>query len=112
MYGNPDANPCAGFDNCTPKGTNPGIHSSRPPLEWQTIDVDFHAPRFDAAGNKTASARATVVLNGVTIYADRELGPLLLSAARLGEAPTGPIQLQEHGMPLQFRNIWAVETQK
>jgi hypothetical protein len=112
VYGNPNANPCAGFENCTPKGTNPGIRCSRPPLEWQTLDVDFHAPRFDTDGNKIASARATVVLNGVTIYENRELGPLLLSAARLGEAPTGPIQLQEHGMPLQFRNIWVVETQK
>ena len=38
-----------------------------------------------------------------------ELGPITLNAARLGEAPTGPIQLQEHGMPVQFRNIWVLE---
>lgn len=112
VYGNPAANPCAGFDNCTPKGTNPGIRASRPPFEWQTLDVDFTAPRFDAQGTKIAAARATVVFNGVTIYNDKELGPLLLSAARFGEAPTGPIQLQEHGMPLQFRNIWVVEPHK
>ena len=43
---------------------------------------------------------------------DRELGPVTLNAARLGEAPTGPIQLQEHGMPVQFRNIWVLEAMK
>lgn len=106
-YGRLDGNPCAGFDNCT--GVKPAIRCSRPPLEWQTLDVDFRAPRFDAAGRKTASARATVWYNGTVLYQDQELGPLVQAAARLGEAPTGPLQLQEHGTPVQFRNIWVVE---
>jgi hypothetical protein len=110
IYGNPKGNPCAGFDNCTEKTANPGIRCSRPPLEWQTMDIEFHAPRFGADGNKIASARATNYFNGILIYNNQELDPPGLSAARLGEAPTGPIMLQEHGMPLQFRNIWAVET--
>ncbi len=109
MYGRLDGNPCAGFDNCTPAEAKPGIRCSRPPLEWQTLDIDFHAPRFDAAGQKTANPRATVLFNGTLLYNDRELGPVTLNAARLGEAATGPIQLQEHGMPVQFRNIWVVE---
>jgi hypothetical protein len=109
MYGRYDGNPNGGFDNCTPKGTSPGIRCSRPPLEWQTMDIEFTAPRFDSAGHKTASARATLRLNGVLIYDHRELGPLLLNAAKLGEAPKGPIQLQEHSMPVQFRNIWVVD---
>lgn len=109
MYGRLDGNPCAGFDNCTPADAKPGIRCSRPPLEWQTLDIDFRAPRFDASGNKTAGPRATVRFNGTLLYNDRELGPVTLNAARLGEAPRGPIQLQEHGMPVQFRNIWVVE---
>jgi len=112
MYGRLDGNPCAGFDNCTPASAKPGIRSSRPPLDWQTMDIDFHAPRFDAAGNRTAAPRVTLLFNGTTLYNDRELGPVTLNAARLGEAPTGPIQLQEHGMPCQFRNIWVVEGKK
>jgi hypothetical protein len=109
VYGRLDGNPCAGFDNCTPADAKPGIRCSRPPLEWQTMDIDFHAPRFDAAGKKTANPRVTLLFNGTTLYNERELGPVTLNAARLGEAATGPIQLQEHGMPVQFRNIWVVE---
>ena len=109
MYGRLTGNPCAGFDNCTPADAKPGIRCSRPPLEWQTLDIDFHAPRFDADGKKTANPRVTMSFNGTLLYDNRELGPVTLNAARLGEAPKGPIQLQEHGMPVQFRNIWAVE---
>ncbi len=109
VYGRLDGNPCAGFDNCTPKSAQPGIRCSRPPLEWQTLDIDFHAPRFDTGGSRTAAARVTLLFNGTVLYDNRELGPVTLNAARLGEAPTGPIQLQEHGMPVQFRNIWVLE---
>jgi hypothetical protein len=109
VYGRLDGNPCAGFDNCTPADAKPGIRASRPPLEWQTLDIDFHAPKFDEGGKRTAAPRVTMQFNGTTIYKDRELGPVTLNAARLGEAATGPIQLQEHGMPTQFRNIWVVE---
>jgi hypothetical protein len=109
-YGRLDGTPNGGLDNCTPKGTPPRVRASRPPLEWQTFDIDFRAPRFDAAGNKTASARATVLLNGVKIYDQQELNPPTGAAGRLGEAATGPLMLQEHGMPVQFRNIWLVES--
>ena len=109
MYGRLDGNACTQFDNCTEKSSNPGIRCSRPPLEWQTMDIDFYAPRFDASGAKTASARATVYFNGVLYYNDQAIGPPKLNAAKLGEAATGPIMLQEHGMPAQFRNIWLVE---
>lgn len=109
VYGRLDGNPCAGFDNCTPPEARPGIRCSRPVLDWQTLDIDFTAPRFDKAGNRTVAPRVTMLFNGTKIYDNRELGPVTLNAARLGEAPTGPIQLQEHGMPVQFRNIWALE---
>jgi hypothetical protein len=112
MYGRLDGNPCAGFDNCTPADAKPGIRCSRPPLEWQTLDIDFKAPRFDAKGERTAGPRVTLLFNGTLLYDNRELGPVTLNAARLGEAPTGPIQLQEHGMPVEFRNIWVLETSK
>ncbi len=110
MYGRLDGNPCGQFDNCSTY--KPGIRCSRPPLEWQTLDIDFRAPRFDAAGKKTANPLVTLRFNGTLLYDNHELGPVTLNAARLGEAPLGPIQLQEHGMPVQFRNIWVLEAAK
>jgi len=108
-YGRTDGTPNGGFDNCTDK-VEPRIRPCFPPLAWQTFDIDFTAPKFDAQGKKTASATATVVFNGVKIYDKQVLDLPHGAAARLGEAATGPLMLQEHGMPLQFRNIWLVET--
>jgi hypothetical protein len=107
-YGKLDGTPNGGFDNCT-TGAEPKIRASLPPLEWQTFDIDFTAPRFDAAGQKTSNATATVWLNGVKIYDHQVLDLPHGAAGRLGEAAKGPLMLQEHGMPLQFRNIWLVE---
>ncbi len=108
-FGRTDGSPCGNLGNCTPKGTLPKVRASRAPLEWQTLDVEFTAPRFDALGKKTANARATVLLNGQKLYDEQELNPPTGAAGRLGEAATGPIMLQEHGMPVQFRNVWVVE---
>jgi Domain of Unknown Function (DUF1080) len=108
-YARPEQSPNAGFDNCT-DDAKPRIRPCRPPLEWQTYDIEFRAPRFDASGAKTANARATVLFNGVKIYDNQELNLPKGAASRLGEAPTGPLMLQEHGMPVQFRNVWLLET--
>ncbi|HEX7630661.1 MAG TPA: DUF1080 domain-containing protein [Lacunisphaera sp.] len=105
-YGKLDGTPNGGFDNCLPKGSEPKIRASRPPLVWQTFDIDFTAPRFDAAGKKTAPATATLWLNGVKLYDHQALELPHGAAGRLGEAAIGPLMLQEHGMPVQFRNIW------
>ena len=110
-YGRLDGTPNGGFDNCTDK-VEPKIRPCFPPLAWQTFDIDFKAPRFDASGKKTANATATVMFNGVKIYDHQALDLPHGAAARLGEAPAGPLMLQEHGMPVQFRNIWLLETKE
>ena len=108
-YARLDQSPNAGFDNCT-EDAKPRLRPCRPPLEWQTYDIEFHAPRFDADGKKTANARATVLFNGVKVYDNQELNRPKGAASRLGEAPTGPLMLQDHGVPIQFRNVWLLET--
>lgn len=93
---------CGGIYNTAPPRTN----ASRPPGEWQTFDITFRAPRFDAAGKKTANARfLKVVHNGKIIHEDVEVkGP---TTASLGgaERPLGPLMIQgDHG-PVALRNI-------
>ena len=89
------------------KGTPPRGNAAKAPGEWQTLDIVFRAPRFDAEGKKTASARfVKVVLNGEVIHEDVEVEYPTGSAWRLKkEAPTGPLLLQgDHGS-VAFRNV-------
>jgi hypothetical protein len=87
----------------------PRAAALKPGDEWQIVDVDFRAPRIGAVGKATENARATVVLNGITIHDDVELGPRKGAGKRLGDASTGPLMLQEHGTSYQFRNIWLID---
>jgi hypothetical protein len=93
---------CGGIYNTAPPRTN----VSKAPGEWQTFDVIFQAPRFDAAGQKTTPATfVRVVHNGTVIHENVAVkGP---TTASLGgaEKPQGPLMLQgDHG-PVAFRNI-------
>jgi len=89
-----------------PSLPQPDHNYSLPPMVWQTLDVDFTAPRFDADGNKTADACATIWFNGYKIYDRVELRSLKGAVARSPERSEGPIYLQEHGVSYDFRNIW------
>ena len=86
----------------------PRVNMCFPPLSWQTYDIDFTAARFDDAGKKTKNAIATVKHNGVLIHEQYEIpGP---TGGGAPEKPTpGPIQLQGHGNPVFYRNVWIVE---
>ncbi|HVK09452.1 MAG TPA: DUF1080 domain-containing protein [Gemmataceae bacterium] len=86
----------------------PSVNMCLPPMVWQTYDIDFTPAKFDG-GKKTAPARLTVKHNGVTIHDNVELkGPC---PGGQSEKPTpGPFQLQDHGDPVVYRNIWVVET--
>ncbi|TWU56781.1 Cytochrome c [Rubripirellula tenax] len=86
----------------------PAINVCYPPRSWQTYDVDFTAARFDENDKKIADARMSVRLNGVIVQSDVAV-PNATRAARLPEGPTpGPIDLQDHGNPVRFRNVWIV----
>lgn len=84
----------------------PRVNVSKAPGEWQSFDIIFRAPRFDAAGKKIGNARfVKVVHNGMLIHENVEVkGP---TTASLGgpEMARGPLLLQgDHG-PVAFRNI-------
>lgn len=89
------------------EGHAPRVNASRRPGEWQTFDVLFRAPRFDAAGKKIANARfVKVTHNGHVIHENVEVtGSTRAAVFESDEKPTGPIMLQgDHG-PVAFRNI-------
>lgn len=77
---------------------------SKPPDEWQSFDIAFHAARFDAAGAKTANARVSVIHNGRLIQDDVEISKSTGKGEPESAAP-GPIRLQAYGSPVRFRNI-------
>ena len=87
----------------------PAADVCAPPLQWQTYDITFTAPRSDAGGKKTANARMTVVHNGVTIHDDLELGDVTPGGVSGQESAAGCLLLQNHGNPVRFRNIWLVK---
>jgi hypothetical protein len=88
-------------------GHSPKVNVSKAPGQWQTFDVVFRAPRFDAEGKKTANARfVKVVHNGQVIHENVEVtGPTALGGPAQ-EKPSGPVRIQgDHG-PVAFRNVW------
>ena len=87
----------------------PLINASRPPGEWQTYDILFRRPRFGAAGQMLSPARLTVVHNGILVQDNVELwGPTAWLQYMPYEAHPDrlPLQFQDHGNPVLFRNIW------
>lgn len=76
------------------------------PTIWQSYDIEFHAPRFEN-GKKTEPARMTVYQNGEKIHDNVKI-PVDNTRAGAGGDPgkPGPIMLQDHGNPVQYRNIW------
>lgn len=91
----------------------PQVNASRPPGEWQSYDVIFHAPHWPSNESEDMTpARMTVLHNGVLVHDDVVLrgatvhrGPPVYQrhAAKL------PIVLQDHQDRVAFRNIWVRE---
>ncbi|REJ87893.1 MAG: DUF1080 domain-containing protein [Planctomycetota bacterium] len=90
----------------------PLVNVCRPPGAWQSYDIIFHAPEFDAAGKLTKPATLTVLHNGVVIQDHFELQgetAWLHAPAYTAHGEKEPLLLQNHGNAVRFRNIWIRE---
>ena len=87
----------------------PLANACRPPGNWETYDIFFTTPHFDADGKLIVPGYATVILNGVVVQNHqairgdtnhRTVGKYTSHNA------TGPLALQYHNNSVSFRNIW------
>ena len=93
----------------------PLVNACRKPGEWQTYDIIYHRPLFDKDGKVTRKATFTILQNGVLIqdHVVLEGGTGWINAHTVtnykAHGDKGPIQLQDHGNPVRYRNVWVRE---
>ena len=92
----------------------PLANAARKPGEWQTYDVVWTAPVFNADGSVKTPAYVTAFHNGVLVQDHFELKgeTLYIGKPVYKKYDTAPIKLQAHGdpsPPISFRNIWVRE---
>jgi hypothetical protein len=86
----------------------PLVNMCYPPLTWQTYDIEFTAAKFDESGKKTANAVATIKHNGVVIHDHFQFPGPTPGNGKKEDATGGPFQLQGHGNPVFYQNIWVL----
>jgi hypothetical protein len=90
----------------------PLVHVSRPPKEWQTYDIIFHAPKCGLDRKIETPGTVTVLYNGVLVQDRVTIRGRTTSSDDTDVCEDGPLMLQDHYHPdvketfMQFRNIW------
>jgi len=86
----------------------PLVNASRGPGQWQSFDIIFEAPAWDD-DQLVRPAFVTVIHNGVLVHHRTQiLGHVAHKDPPVyrKHAPKQPLQLQDHGNPIRFRNVW------
>lgn len=98
------------------KQVAPQVNVCKAPGEWQSFDVIFHRPIFTVTDGQISEvvrpATITVIQNGVLVidnWAIKGDTYYNIPAHYNLHGDKEPIHLQDHGNPLQFRNIWVRE---
>jgi len=89
----------------------PLVNVMNPPGKWNVYDVIYTAPRFKEDGTLHSPASITVLHNGVVVQNHALLlGPTeFIGLPKYKEHGKAPIMLQDHGNPVNFRNVWIRE---
>ena len=92
----------------------PLANACKKPGEWQTYDIIWTAPRFNADGSLKSPARVTAFHNGVLVQNNVELKgvTLYIGSPFYKMHGASPLKLQAHGdksEPISYRNIWIRE---
>jgi hypothetical protein len=88
------------------EGKAPLKNASFAPGLWQHMEISFQAPKFDASGKKTHSAKFIFVkLNGITLHENIIVSGPTRASAFEDEKAYGPISFQgDHGV-IAIKNI-------
>ncbi len=106
------------YDECGGiyKVSGPQANMCRPPQQWQSYDIEYHAPRYADDGALLQAGSITVNHNGTLVQTALELPDRPYALRQRQEKPNsrtvGRIKLQNHGDPVQYRNIWLKELSK
>lgn len=108
---NPNPNYADGQASAVYAENPPLVNASRAPGEWQTYDIVFHQPVWDGI-RMVRPGSVTVFHNGVLTQDHWEMEGLTTHRVRRPLAPHAvrlPLELQDHGNPVRFRNVWLRE---
>jgi hypothetical protein len=101
-----DAHPGPGDMGAIYDAQPPRNPKYRPPGEWSRYEIHWRAPRFDAAGNKTAPAKfLKVILNGRVIHENLEMPKPTPGGLDGREKARGPLMFQGNHGPVAYRKI-------
>jgi hypothetical protein len=83
----------------------PKVNASKAPGEWQTMVIEFVAPKFEG-DKKVANGRIVkVTLNGQVIHENVELKSQTPGGVTGKEVPQGPLMFQGNHGAVAYRNI-------
>ena len=102
-------------------GQNPPlVNPCRAPGEFNSYDIVFHPPKFDADGKVLEPATITLFFNGVLVqdgwkydgptgYRKRSTYGRVKGDTGLARSDRMPLAFQDHGNPVHYRNVWIRE---
>lgn len=108
---NPNPNYADGQASAVYAENPPLVNACRAPGEWQSYDIVFHQPVWNGA-KLVHPGSVTVFHNGVLTQDHWEMEGLTTHRVRRPLAPHArklPLEFQDHGNPVKFRNVWIRE---